>query len=131
MKHTALTFIAAIILILTSCAVKNADDTGIFFYNMIKINDFDQAVTVIDPEALKRTPLEVWKNGLEQKENRMGQLLSYQRTNYYTDTIDNVTRVSIEYDVRYAEGKLEEKLQFICREGKFFITFYEFTEKTE
>lgn len=121
-------FLISVIICLASCAVKNADETGIFFYNMIKINDFDQAVTVIDPEAAKHTPLQVWKEGLLQKQNRMGQLLSYQRTNFYTDTIDNITRVSIEYTVKYTEGILKEKLQFICRNEKYFITFYEFKE---
>lgn len=121
-------FLITLIIGITSCAVKNADEAGIFFYNMIKINDFDQAVTVIDPEAAKHTPLQVWKEGLLQKQNRMGQLLSYQRTNFYTDTIDNITRVSIEYTVKYTEGILKEKLQFICRNEKYFITFYEFKE---
>lgn len=125
---TKILFLITLIIGITSCAVKNADETGIFFYNMIKINDFDQAVTVIDPEAATHTPLKVWKEGLLQKRNRMGQLLSYQRTDFYTDTIDNITRVSIEYTVKYTEGILKEKLQFICRNEKYFITFYEFNE---
>ncbi len=125
---TKILFLITLIIGITSCAVKNADETGIFFYNMIKINDFDQAVTVIDPEAATHTPLQVWKEGLLQKRNRMGQLLSYQRTDFYTDTIDNITRVSIEYTVKYTEGILKEKLQFICRNEKYFITFYEFNE---
>ena len=125
---TKILFLITLVIGFTSCAVKNADDTAIFFYNMIKVSDFDQAVTVIDPEALKHTPQQVWKDGLMQKQQRMGQLLSYQRTAFYTDTIDNITRVSIEYDVKYTEGQLKEKLQFILRNGKYFITFYEFKE---
>ena len=125
---TKILFLITLIIGLASCAVKNADETGIFFYNMIKVNDFDQAVTVIDAEAAKHTPLQVWKEGLVQKQKRMGQLLSYQRTAFYTDTIDNVTRVSIEYTVKYTEGILKEKLLFICRNKNYFITFYEFKE---
>ena len=127
MKHT-LSIIAVLLLMLSSCAVKNADETAMFFYDMVKISDFDQAVTVIDPESLSHTPAQVWKDGLIQKQQRMGTLLSYQRTDYYTDTIDNITRVSITYDVKYSEGILKEKLQFIVRKGKYFITFYEFKE---
>ena len=125
---TKILFLITLIIGLASCAVKNADETGIFFYNMIKVNDFDQAVTVIDAEAAKHTPLQVWKEGLVQKQKRMGQLLSYQRTAFYTDTIDNITRVSINYDVKYTEGILKEKLQFILRNGKYYVTFYEFKE---
>ena len=125
---TKILFLLTLIIGLASCAVKNADETAMFFYDMVKISDFESAVTVIDPESLTHTPAQVWKDGLIQKQQRMGNLLSYQRTDYYTDTIDNVTRVSITYDVKYSEGILKEKLQFILRNGKYFITFYEFKE---
>ena len=125
---TKILFLITLIIGLASCAVKNADETAMFFYDMVKISDFESAVTVIDPESLTHTPAQVWKDGLIQKQQRMGQLLSYQRTDFYTDTIDNITRVSIEYTVKYTEGILKEKLQFICRNEKYFITFYEFNE---
>lgn len=129
MKTKTLALLITVLLLqITSCAVKNADEIGMFFYDMIKNSDFETAITVIDPESLQRTPAQVWKDGLLQKQNRMGQLLSYQRIGYYTDTIDNVTRVSIDYDVKYTEGILKEKLHFICRNGKYFLTFYEFKE---
>ena len=131
MKTATITFITAVIICLTSCAVKNADETGMFFYKMLINNDIETAVSLIDKESLKHTPLEVWKEGLVQKHKRMGALLSYQRTKYYTDTIDNTTRVSICYEVKYSEGVMNEQLQFIYRDGKYYITFYEFTEATE
>ena len=125
---TKVLFLISVIICLASCAVKNADETAMFFYDMIKISDFESAVSVVDPASLAHTPAQVWKEGLLQKQQRMGTLLSYQRTDYYTDTIDNITRVSINYDVKYTEGILKEKLQFILRNGKYYVTFYEFKE---
>ncbi len=126
-------FLPLIILIFAvGCgSVKQADSVASEFYDFIKEEKFVEACGLVDTQALAYTPLERWIDGLEEKQRGMGSLLSYRRVDYYTVTEQNVTRVEMKYLVRYVNGALAESLEFILRDGKYFITYYEFNPEQE
>lgn len=121
-----------LIIFAASCgAVKETDTVGNNFYDLIKEEKFAQACQLLDSEALAYTPIERWIDGLEEKQRGIGSLLSYKRVDFYSVTEKNVTRVEMKYSVRYTNGTLAEKLEFILRNGKYYITYYEFNPEQE
>ena len=133
MKRTEFFFkITVFFMIFTACifsscgAVKNCDEIGGEFYNFIKTERFEGVTELVDSEAFKVTPEEMWIENLEKKRHDAGQLLNVRRIDFETLTSDRVTRVGIWYKAVYTRAELFEKLEFIEREDGYKITFYQF-----
>lgn len=123
------TAICAILVIIVSCgAFKQCDEIGGDFYNYLKNQEYDQALQLLDEEALKATPRQVWLDGLKEKDKQLGLLLSVQRQDFESYTSDNVTRLAIKYKTQYTKGIMYERLEFIERKDDFKITFYNYNE---
>ena len=115
--------------VFSSCgAVRDCDDTGGEFFRCIKEERVSDVIKLIDAEALKVSPENVWIECLEKKAHKAGQLLSSRRIDFETLTTDRVTRVGIWYKNVYSETELFEKLEFVEREDGFKITYYNFDE---
>jgi len=113
--------------LLFSCGViKDCDQIGLAFYNCLKTKDFAFVITLLDEEALKNTPSEVWIEGLRKKDSDFGNVLNVKRIDFETVTKDRVTRVGIKYKVVYSDAVMFEKLEFIQRGSEYKITYYQF-----
>ncbi|MCR5455931.1 MAG: hypothetical protein K6F33_13160 [Bacteroidales bacterium] len=121
------TAICVILITIFACgAFKQCDEIGNDFYNFLKNKQYDQALQLLDEEALKVTPQQVWLDGLKVKEQQLGLLLSVQRQDFESHTVDNVTRLAIKYKTQYTKGVMYERLEFIERNDDFKITFYRY-----
>lgn len=122
--------VAAVLSIaLQSCgSVKDCDKIGGEFYNCLKTRQFSSVVQLIDEDALKATPADSWVNGLITKDQELGALLNVERINFETLTKDRVTTVGIKYKAIYSAGETFEKLEFIERGDRYWITYYQFNE---
>ena len=129
LHKTWLIVICAILATMTSCgAYKQCDDIGTDFFNCLKNKDFDLALQYLDDEATETTPRQIWLDGLKEKDKSLGLLLSVQRQDFESYTVDNVTRLAIKYKTQYSKGTMYERLEFIERHGNFKITFYKYNE---
>lgn len=121
--------VCALIVAIAACgAFKQCDEVGVGFYNCLKNRTFDLALQYLDEEAIIATPKDIWLNGLQEKDRQLGFLLSVQRQDFESYTVDNVTRLAIKYKTFYSHGTIFERLEFIEREGDFKITFYQYNE---
>ncbi|MBQ2096982.1 MAG: hypothetical protein II480_02300 [Bacteroidales bacterium] len=128
-KRAFFILICAIITFVVSCgAFKQCDDVGTEFYNCLKNRDYDLALQYLDDEAVKATPREIWMDGFKEKDSKLGFLLTVQRRDFESYTVDNVTRLAIKYKNYYTNGVAYERLEFIERMGDFKITFYQYNE---
>jgi len=128
-KRVIFVMLCAVIALMASCgAFKQCDDVGNNFYNCLKSQDYDCALQYLDDEALKVTSREIWLDGFKEKESKLGLLLSVQRRDFESYTMDNVTRLAIKYKNHYSNGIAYERLEFIERMGDFKITYYQYNE---
>ncbi len=128
-KTIQLLLTCVIVVTMMSCgAFKQCDDIGNDFYNCLKHREFEKALEFLDEEALNATPRDIWLNGLTEKDRALGPLLSVQRQDFESYTVDNVTRLAIKYKTQYSSGKMYERLEFIERNDDFKITFYKYNE---
>ncbi len=128
-KMVRMTAILAMLIIVVSCgAFKQCDEIGSDFYNYLKTRQYDLVVQLLDEEALKATPQQIWLDGLKEKDRQLGFLLSVQRRDFESYTVDNVTRLAIRYKNQYSKGIVYERLEFIERNDDFKITFYKYNE---
>lgn len=128
-KLLPLLLCAIVATIIISCgAFAQCDNIGNDFYNCLKNKDYESAMQFLDEEAIKTTPKEIWLNGLIEKDKSLGLLLSVQRRDFESYTMDNVTRLAIKYKNHYTYGTMYERLEFIERNGDFKITFYKYNE---
>ena len=124
-----MTAILAMLITVVSCgAFKQCDEIGSDFYNYLKTRQYDLVVQLLDEEALKATPQQIWLDGLKEKDRQLGFLLSVQRRDFESYTVDNVTRLAIRYKNQYSKGIVYERLEFIERNDDFKITFYKYNE---
>lgn len=128
-KMVRMTAILAMLITVVSCgAFKQCDEIGSDFYNYLKTRQYDLVVQLLDEEALKATPQQIWLDGLKEKDRQLGFLLSVQRRDFESYTVDNVTRLAIRYKNQYSKGIVYERLEFIERNDDFKITFYKYNE---
>jgi hypothetical protein len=128
-KMVRMTAILAMLIAVVSCgAFKQCDEIGSDFYNYLKTRQYDLVVQLLDEEALKATPQQIWLDGLKEKDRQLGFLLSVQRRDFESYTVDNVTRLAIRYKNQYSKGIVYERLEFIERNDDFKITFYKYNE---
>ena len=128
-KRVIIILLSAVIALMASCgAFKQCDDVGTSFYNCLKGQDYECALQYLDDEAVRATPREIWLDGFKEKESKLGLLLSVQRRDFESYTIDNVTRLAIKYKNHYSNGIAYERLEFIERRGDFKITYYQYNE---
>ncbi|MCQ2973605.1 MAG: hypothetical protein MJ211_02195 [Bacteroidales bacterium] len=125
-KNCILLISLLLITFVNGCAVKDADETVEFFYKMLKCEDFETAVSLIDNDVFIQTSRNTWIESLTKIQQKNGKILNFTRKNYYSDTINNITRVELIYEVKYEDKITTEKIQLICREGKYKITYYGF-----
>lgn len=124
-----LTAIGVLIAAVAACGTfKECYDIGDEFFNCLKKKDYNRALQYLDDEATNATPRDIWLDGLEAKGKSLGILLSVQRQDIESYTVDNVTRLAIKYKTFYTNGTIFERLEFIERQGGFKITFYQYNE---
>ena len=117
----------AVLPFFSSCgSVKDCDQIGEEFYDCLQNENYERVFSLLDNEALKYTPKEIWLDGFKYKKKNLGTILRAQRIAFERITQDRVTRVGIKYKVIYAGADMFEKLEFIERDGDYKITFYQF-----
>ena len=128
-KKIWLTALGVLLATIIACgAFKECYDIGDEFFNCLKNKEYDLALKYLDDEALKNTPRDIWLDGLKEKDKSLGILLSIQRQDIESYTVDNVTRLAIKYKTFYTNGTIFERLEFIERQSGFKITFYQYNE---
>ncbi len=130
MKNRLKLIIAVVaIAIAVSCgAVKESDEIGRQFYKCLKESNYDEAVKLLDAEAVNNTKLAIWTEGLRRKGEDLGMILNVERSDFESETSNNVTRTAIKYKVHYSKGTMYERLEFIQRDSEYKITFYQYDE---
>lgn len=132
MKYIKSKLLLPLILIIVTAngcgPVKDCDAIADEFYSAIKSGEYKNIIGLIDEQALERTPESTWIEGMAEKQKETGDLISYQRINFDTQTTDNVTRTILKFNVKYSKAELYERMEFIMRNGKQYITYYAYDE---
>lgn len=128
MKNKQSLFILFILLLTFCGSVSESDDVANQFYESVKAEKFDEVTLYLDSVALNVTPAKIWIKGLKDINNEMGKLINYKRIGFYTNTKNGVTKTTLNFAVTYTNGTLYEKLQFISRENKYKISYYEYSD---
>jgi hypothetical protein len=113
--------------LITSCeSVGQADDVAANFYEQVENKNYAGITELIDEEALKSHPAEVWTDLLKAKEGHWGDFISYKRTAFSTKTENGQTSTVLDFTVEHEKGTVYERIKFVKRNDKMKIYNYQF-----
>ena len=117
---------------LTSCeSVGQADDVAAKFYEKVENKAYTEVTDLVDDEALKNHPAQVWTDLLEAKEEYWGDFISYKRTAFSTKTENGQTTTTLDFNVEHENGTVYERIKFIKRNDKMKIYNYQYNASSD
>lgn len=130
-KIIALSLLFVVPALISACGgigknANEAEKVGERFYKNLENRDYDIIITMLDPEAVKASPVEDWKRVLENKE-AYGELESWSKKIGFHSSINNgVSTVTLNYKTKYTQYDFHEKIIFVKRGDKYKILRYEY-----
>ena len=111
----------------SSCnSVNKSAETADKFYEALKTNNYDQALSFCSEEAFKGNSREEWKTLLKNKGEFAGKLKSYKRTGFNVQTKNGVNTAQLTYKAEYDQASYNEKISFLEKDGVYEIIGYDY-----
>jgi len=102
------------------------EDVGDKFYLAQKEKDFQKALALCSPQAFEENIQSKWLELFKNKYEQAGELIDYQRVSAETSNEDGITVTALNYQVKYKEMILYERIVFIKEKSAFKIVGYKF-----
>ena len=120
-------------LLAVSCdSTNDASEYGKEFHEYFKVKDYDGMANMISEKGLSANPKEDWIGVFEGVNEQFGDLKSYTKTGFNTSINDGITKVTLNYTIKFESETLYEQIEFIKEGEEYKIQFYEFNiDKSE
>ena len=125
-KLLSITFLVFISLLSSCNSVNKSAETAEKFYEALKTNNYDQALSFCSDQAFKGNSKEEWMNLLKNRGEFAGKLKSYKRTGFNVQTKNGVNTAQLTYETEYDKASYDEKISFLEKDGTYEIIGYEY-----
>ena len=125
-KLSSITLLIFVALFSSCNSVNKSAETADKFYEALKINDYDQALSFCSEQAFKGNSREDWMNLLKNRGEFAGKLNSYKRTGFNVQTKNGVNTSQLTYKAEYDKATYNEKISFLEKDGTYEIIGYEY-----